>query len=713
MRQIMKYSMFKTGIVVFFLCCKCFVATGEEKPALHQLKEEDIRSFLSGKTIEKQVEFYDSLSNRWRGTDQMISLRYANTAVTLSEQVPNSKEAAHALFIRAKVFRQMSKYEKALKDLDSSLSLYKKLEDKVWEGTVYADYGNLYYKKAEYGKSLDYYLKGLECAEKTGDKELLIICLNNVGNIYFYTADYDRAINYYLRSYEINKGIGNIEKSALILDNIGLIYSKKEEYDMALIYQASAAKTLEKSGNKQLLGESYMNLGALYNSMEKYDGALEYFDKAYKLSVETGSKFYISGSLINIGDVYRIQGKYDESVKVLTEALTIAQETDAKFNIEGAAMNLSLTYEAMKQHENALKYYKLYSSIKDSIVNEESASQINELSAKYEADKKEQEIELLTKENDLNDTKLKQSRTLSVSLFVGIALVVILMGLVYYRYREKQKANSLLEEKNLAINEQKELVLEKNKEITDSINYAKRIQDAMLPSQKILNEYFKENFIFYQPKDIISGDFYWALRKNDHLYIAAADCTGHGVPGALMSMIGVTFLRQIINEMNVIDTAEILNKLHSLVLGALNEDISRRDSKDGMDVALLKIDILNKKAQFSGAVRPLYIVDKSGLEIIKGDRFSIGGVKTMEENFSKTDIDLAGGRSFYLFSDGFADQFGQAGGKKFMIRNLQKTIEAICRLPMDEQHKHLSELFNAWKGSLEQTDDVLLLGIRV
>ncbi len=282
-----------------------------------------------------------------------------------------------------------------------------------------------------------------------------------------------------------------------------------------------------------------------------------------------------------------------------------------------------------------------------------------------------------------------------------------------YRYQEKRKANKLLGDKNIAINEQKELVTEKNKEITDSINYARKIQDAMLPSQKVLDEYFRDNFIFYQPKDIISGDFYWALRKEDKLYLASADFTGHGVPGALMSMIGVTFLRQIINEMNVTDTSEILNRLHSMVLNTLNEDISTRNSKDGMDVALLKIDLLNKKAQFYGAVRPLYISSKKGFEIVKGDGYSIGGIKSMEETFSSVDIDLSGGKSFYLFSDGFADQFGQVNGKKFMVKKLQNLLSEVCALPMEEQLHCISKDFNDWKGSVYQTDDVLLLGIKV
>ncbi|MGZ4034688.1 MAG: tetratricopeptide repeat protein [Bacteroidia bacterium] len=456
-----------------------------------------------------------------------------------------------------------------------------------------------------------------------------------------------------------------------------------------------------------------VNIGAANEEMKKYSEALGYYKRAVDIYTEIDSKYGLASCLINIGDNYRCQKKYPEAIEILNRAMEISKEVGLKDDEKEVATNLSQIYEEINQPQKALEYYKLYSNLKDTIFSEESTSQMNELSTKYEADKRQKEIELLTKDQDLKNTKLKEQHVVNITLFIGITLVVILMGLVFYRYQEKRKANTLLEEKNIAIHEQKELVTEKNKEITDSINYARRIQDAMLPSQKILNEYFKENFIFYQPKDIISGDFYWASRKNDQLYIAAADCTGHGVPGALMSMIGISFLRQIINEMNVTDTAEILNRLHNMVLNALNEDVNMRNSKDGMDIALLKIDIGNKKAEFTGAVRPLYISGKNGFEIIKGDRFSIGGIKTMEETFSKTEIDLSGGKSFYMFSDGFADQFGKESGKKFMVKKLQNFLSDIVSQPMEQQHKLLDKTFNDWKGDLEQTDDVLLIGIRV
>lgn len=674
--------------------------------AVAQPNSNKLESLLSNKDYKQRLMLLDSLTFYFKNEDPNMSLVYANKEVEIAIDNEDQKSIAHSLSTRAKVYRQLADYKNGETDLNKALAIYTTLNDKSWMSSVYTDLGNLHYLKGTHDLAISYYLKSLKISEELNDKSSQAGALNNIANIYLLQEKNDKAVLYYKKAYEMNTALGDKKRAALTLDNIGLVYLNKKQYDTALQYQTRALEIVEQLDDKQFLLETLMNAGALQQEMKRYDEALSYFLKAYNLSIEIDSKYSTSGCLLNIGEAYKLNGDYKLALEKTMEAYSIAKETGAKLNLQKAAINLSDIYFEMKEFENSLLYYKIYSETKDSIFNQESSNKINELSAKYESDKRQNEIELLTKDNELN-------RTISMSLFVGIGLVVVVLFLVLYRYQEKRKANKLLEDKNVAINVQKELVTEKNKEITDSINYARKIQDAMLPSQKILDEYFRDNFIFYQPKDIISGDFYWALRKDEKLYVAAADCTGHGVPGALMSMIGVTFLRQIINEMNVSDTSEILNRLHSLVLNALNEDIKTRNSKDGMDIALLKIDLVNKKAQFSGAVRPLYVTSKKGFEIIKGDRYSIGGVKSMEETFSSADIDLTGGKSFYMFSDGFADQFGQQTGKKFMVKNLQNLLAEVSSLPMDEQLKRVSKEFTDWKGPLEQTDDVLIIGIRV
>lgn len=708
----MKYS-YHLILKLCFLIMLCSFELKADNSKGGVLSQENIDRLIRNKPVLRQAKIYDSIAGANANDNPDQALLFSNKAIELARQSSDDEFLGHAYTNRAKSYKQLSEYDKAIANLDTANSIFITTKNKGLLTSVNIDYGNVYYLKGDYSEALRYYIIGEKLAEEANDKALEGICLNNIGNIFRFQGNYDKAIDYYQKAYNLNRYIKDTVKTALALDNIGAVYNSKGEYEIALGYQLSALKMLEKSKNKRFLAEVLMNIGATSQDSKKYDAALNYFKRAIKLNEEIGSKFGMIGCMINMGNVFRSQKKYTEAIEILDRTMELAKEIGVKNYIKETALNLSQAYEEMNQPQKALEYYKMYSDLKDSIFNDESTSQINELSAKYEADKRQKEIELLTKDQDLKNTKLKQKDTINIALFIGIFLVVILMGLVFYRYQEKRKANNLLEEKNFAINEQKELVSEKNREITDSINYARRIQDAMLPSHKILNEYFKDNFIFYQPKDIISGDFYWALRKDDKLYLAAADCTGHGVPGALMSMIGITFLRQIINELNITDTAEILNRLHIMVLDALNEDINSRNSKDGMDLALLKIDLPNGNAQFTGAVRPLYIISKNGFEVVKGDRFSIGGIKTMEESYSSVEIELTSGKSFYMFSDGFADQFGQKNGKKFMVKKLQNLLMEVHQYPMSEQSQKVSEIFNDWKGTLEQTDDVLLLGIKV
>src|ERR1043165_3309892 len=238
--------------IFFFFLLFGNLALSAQQAELKLMTEKEITLALAELTPGQQVKFYDSLSNKWRGKDIAQCLLYANKALELAEQIPGSKELAHALFIRSKCYRQMAKYEKALKDLDSALIIYTNLKDEVWVGTIHADYGNIYYKKGDYTTALECYLKALKYAEKTKDNSLLMMSLNNVGNIYFFKEDFDRAISYYLRSYEANKKDGKMEQSALVLDNVALVYTQKGDLHMALMYQMSAVKILEKANSSSL-----------------------------------------------------------------------------------------------------------------------------------------------------------------------------------------------------------------------------------------------------------------------------------------------------------------------------------------------------------------------------------------------------------------------------------------------------------------------------
>jgi serine phosphatase RsbU (regulator of sigma subunit) len=277
---------------------------------------------------------------------------------------------------------------------------------------------------------------------------------------------------------------------------------------------------------------------------------------------------------------------------------------------------------------------------------------------------------------------------------------------------QKEVLEQQVIERTSEISEQKKVIEEKNKDITDSINYAKRIQEAILPDNHFLKQLFPDSFILFKPKDIVSGDFYWFAEKGNRKIVIAADCTGHGVPGSLMSMIGSNILNKLILENGIIQPSEILDRLHKEVRIALKQNELNSETRDGMDIAV--VSIYNNTIEFAGAHRPLWIIRENNLNEIKADKFSIGGIQ-LEDNrsFSNNILELKKGDAVYLFSDGFADQFGGKDGKKFMTKNFKNLLLRLNNNNMNEQHKVVEDTIIQWKGSKEQIDDILVIGIRI
>jgi len=271
---------------------------------------------------------------------------------------------------------------------------------------------------------------------------------------------------------------------------------------------------------------------------------------------------------------------------------------------------------------------------------------------------------------------------------------------------------SIIQERTAEVVKQKEVIELKNKDITDSINYAKRIQEAILPTRENFKSLFPESFILFKPKDIVSGDFYWLSEKNEHIYIAAADCTGHGVPGAFTSMIGTALLNEIVNDKGIQEPGKILDALREGIIKALKQSGKEGESKDGMDISLCSIDLKNKKLEYAGAYNPLFLLRKKELLEFKADKFPIG-ISDHQKLFTNNLVDLQAGDSIYIFSDGYADQFGGPGGKKYMRKRFKDHLLEMQSLPMEQQGLALNKAIVEWQGKSEQVDDILVIGIRI
>ncbi|MGM0463235.1 MAG: YfiR/HmsC family protein [Bacteroidota bacterium] len=339
----------------------------------------------------------------------------------------------------------------------------------------------------------------------------------------------------------------------------------------------------------------------------------------------------------------------------------------------------------------------------------------------------EEQMELINQQEDKIKIQLESIEKQKLMLYAAIFVLLLLSFLAYYIYRGyriKREANIKLEEKNRTIMAQKDEIEKQRdiaeiqrdqiayqkKHITDSIMYAKRIQTALLPSLELFSDDI-EHFVLYKPLDIVSGDFYWVSRQ-DHLQVViAADCTGHGVPGAFMSMLGVTMLNEIVNGKGITEPDEIINILREEIIDSLKQSIDEDRVKDGMDMTISVIDYKNDKVRFAGANNPLCIVRDGELLAFKVDKMPVAIHYNMRP-FKMQEVDLQKGDCLYMFSDGFGDQFGGPRGKKFMVKNLKNKFVELSHLPMLEQGERLNEIFEAWKGDQPQVDDVVIIGIR-
>ena len=351
-------------------------------------------------------------------------------------------------------------------------------------------------------------------------------------------------------------------------------------------------------------------------------------------------------------------------------------------------------------------------------------SQISDLNSKYDAVKKQEEISKLQSENtkgmellNAKDSELNDSKQ-TIVYFVLVIMVFLILVFFVLRsnYLRKQTNKTLQQQKEIIesqkseVEAQKYLVEEKQKEIIDSISYAKRLQEAILPPQEFINNHLSNNFILYKPKDLVAGDFYWAETIGDLFFIAAADSTGHGVPGAMVSVVCSNALNRTVKEFGLTETGEILDKTRELVVETFEKSAS--EVKDGMDISLLCVDSKNKTIFWSGANNALWYIQNNKLLIIKPDKQPIG--KTEKPSpFTTHKIEFKHGTTFYLFTDGCADQFGGEKGKKFKYKQLEELLLNNNNLTLSEQSNLLNRKFEGWKGHLEQVDDVCIIGVKI
>ena len=813
------------------------------------------------------------------------AIKILKQALDIYTELHNDKNIASVYNNIGISYESTGDYPQSLSYHTKALDIRKKINDKSGMAASYSNIGNIYYDEGNYPDALANDLKALSIDQELGDKWGVASDYGNIGNLYVRLNDDAKAVDYYNKALEMNSALNDKNGIAIDLYNIALVYSNQHKYKEALAYHFKCLQLKLEIKDSAGIAYSYSGIGAIYGYMHNYDSAINYQLRSMKIRTQISDKAGMVSSYGDLGESYKRTGHFPEAEAYLKKSEQLAKEINLKEDLKQTYLMLSSLYDTTKQFQQAFNYAQLYNNLKDSLVNEDKSKEIGKLEAKADYDK-----QLALQQADADKQALladanskKQKLTIifigAIALAVAIIAIIILRSL---RVTRKQKAliesqKAIVEEQKILVEQQKAIVEEKNKDITDSIHYASRIQQALLTSDDYIGKYLKEYFILFKPRDIVSGDFYWAVAppppeggieegygyetsdpmlygllksfvhehrsapteaenifwqlvrgkkiegykfRRQHIigpYIAdfvclpskliieidglihelperktsdeqrtqylnnlgfrvmrftnneviskpdevtksvltelqrippsggggasflicAGDCTGHGVPGAFMSLLNISMLNEATLEKKIYSPEKILNDVRHHIIKALNPDGSDK-GKDGMDCVLISLSappppeggILNKTKNppsegreaktlmhFACANNPLWIIsDPLGerkLTEFTPDKMPVGIQMGTEKPFTLHTAELKRGDCVYIFTDGFADQFGGPKGKKFKYKQLQELLQANAHKRMSSQKEALSDAFESWKGDLHQVDDVLIIGIRV
>jgi serine phosphatase RsbU (regulator of sigma subunit) len=590
---------------------------------------------------------------------------------------------------------------------NQALLLSKKINYEFGMARSYASLGEVYNGKGNYNLALKSLVEAYSIYERLGRKELMATTMNSIGNTYMGNNDTEKALASFKKCYSIAASINDPKGIALSCFGIGNIYGELNKLDSAYAYLERAFPAFEQQGHIYGLGMTSALLGQLKNAEKKYDESLAYLKRSMEYQKEINNVYGIGVVLQALGKTYYDMGDFKNALDNYLQAFKIHKERNAYDNLREVCRELALTSKSMGDFKTAFEYQEKYMEYNDSVFNEKSRQQLLEVETKYQTENREKELKLKNLEIEKYDAEVK-SKTIFIFVFAGASVIFCVLAFFAYRqYKLKKFASQ-------EILLQKNIIEEKNKNITDSIRYAQYIQESILPDDDMAYQLMRESFVLYKPKDIVSGDFYWIIAAGDYTYIAAVDCTGHGVPGAFMSMIGHNALSNAIKQLVNPSTSEVLAFLQDEVRELFRHNYNSSTVRDGMDLSLIRLDRKNMKMQFSGANNPLCLIRDKQLIEYKGDKFAISAnTEKGSHIFNVHHIDIQKGDCVYLFSDGFADQFGGPKGKKFKYKQFQEILLNSSHLPMNTQKTVFLSTIETWMTGLEQIDDILLIGFRI
>jgi serine phosphatase RsbU (regulator of sigma subunit) len=630
----------------------------------------------------------------------------------LIAQLGEMKEDTNKVLLLCKLADNFYLYYKASHDstdinagqryATGALTLSSKLNYKFGSANAWLELGNLKYELGDKVKAFECFQSSLKIAEEIAADEVAAKASNKIGYIHCYIMNNpENSKEYFFKALEFYKRLGNKRSIAKSLVNIGDVYALLGDKNKGIEYQMEAYKISSEEKDSAVIEVIMGNLGDCYTELRQYDKAVKFITLARKIQMLRKDVAGVKYNDERLGVIYLEMKDYKNAELYLMSAYEFAENNNFTELILKTTKPLFQLYSKLDNKQRSEFFQLKYLSLKDSVSNLEKLASIAELENNRALERLEAEKQ---KENAITEMKRAEEKKMQnmITGFVVFSFVMVLIFsiIIFRRFKFSKKQNEIIQAKN-------EEIEEKQKEILDSIHYAKRIQSALLAHKDYIDSHLKDNFILFKPKDIVSGDFYWAAHRDNKFYLASCDSTGHGVPGAFMSLLNIGFLGEAIKEKNIFEPDKILNYVRDRLI----DGISKEGQKDGFDGILICVDKTNNKLTYAAANSAPVVVRNGELIELDCDRMPVGWGGT-NEPFRLFTFETKPSDIFYLYTDGYPDQFGGQKGKKFMSKRFNDLLLSISSRPLHEQSELLNAEFNAWKGDLEQIDDVCVMAVK-
>jgi len=561
-------------------------------------------------------------------------------------------------------------------------------------------------------------LKLAEEKKQSGNLRDATDYLNQAAFICWDLKDYRRAIQYFDQSKELNEQIPNLNGIAGINTNLGLLYADVKEYEKSYEYLRLAYAYRKEHNEKSSVLNALINMSVSLNQLKWYDKTVEVLEDAVTVATELNDFEKLRSCYGMLSEVYAKAGNYNKAAEnfLMYKTAHDVVQTQNEANHQAELREATLRTQLAETEREFADKERFTAEARKRNVDEELAQMAKALEG-LDAEKREllenmNRAELIREVAELQkreiEAKLEKEQIKSRILIVGLCVTVLVALIIGYFLRQKKKDNYHLAQ-------QRDQIAGQRKEIMDSILYAQHIQNAVMPDPSLCQEIISDHYLFFRPRDIVSGDFYWANRSGNKSYVAIADCTGHGVPGALMSMLGISSLNEIILKSEIETASEILDRLRDHIKTTMSRTKGADERRDGMDIAFCIIDYDKMELQFAGAYHSLYLVRDGEMTVYKADKMPVG-IQTFidhEKKYTNHIIELQNEDMLYFYTDGFIDQFGGENDTKFKSRPFRQLLTKISSYPTKRQKHILVETLDQWKGDGFQVDDILVMGIRI